>query len=85
MSNTKPAHGETRPAHEVYGLEVEPPIPCAFKIGDVVTYTNDYGCKFPDKKVLGFAKKVQSWGGFVHLERDSWWFPVPPNSLTLQS
>lgn len=80
----KQIHGEAKPLHEVYGLRTEPPVPCKLKIGDVVTYRNDYGCTFPDRKVIGFSKEVQSWGGFVHLEKDAWWFPVPLGSLTLQ-
>jgi len=79
--NAKHIHGEPRAAHEIYGLQSEPPIPCAFKIGDSVTYTNDQGCKFNNRLVIGFAKEVQSWGGFIHLDSDAWWFPVKPQNL----
>jgi len=61
-----------------------PPIPCNFKVGDRVTYTNDYGVSFRDELVTGFSPAVESYGGFVYLDKDSWWFPVPPGALQLQ-
>ena len=81
--NTKPIHGEPRPLHEIYGLESSAPVPCDIKIGDIVKYTNDYGVTFPEETVIGFSKKTQSWGGFIHLSKDAWWYPVSRKSLTM--
>ena len=78
----KRIHGQPKPAHEAHGLETAPPAPCSFAIGDSVTFTNDQGCEFPGRTVIGFAKEVQSWGGFIHLDKGAWWFPVTPESLT---
>ena len=60
-----------------------PPLPCEFKVGDKVTFTNDYGVEFHDKTVTGFASTVEH-GRFVFLDIDSWWFPVRPENLTKQ-
>lgn len=62
----------------------EPPIPCEFKVGDIVTYTNDYGVEFSNKVVTGFASEVE-YGRFVYIDNDSWWFPHSPESLTLET
>jgi hypothetical protein len=61
-----------------------PPVPCEFKVGDLVTFTNDYGVVFPDKVVTGFLPKVD-YGRFVYFDADAWWFPVSPQNLTKQS
>ncbi|NOK07356.1 hypothetical protein HNV27_38615, partial [Myxococcus xanthus] len=39
---------------------------------------------FRDELVTGFSPAVESYGGFVYLDKDSWWFPVPPGALQLQ-
>lgn len=62
-------------------LQNTPPVPCEFKVGDVVTFTNDYGVKFHDKVVTGFAPSVEN-GRFVYLDKDAWWFPVNPSQLS---
>lgn len=64
----------------------EPPAscqPCDLKVGDVVTFTNDEGVEFPHKVVTGFAPEAEH-GRFVYYDSDSWWFPVRPESLTLE-
>lgn len=61
-----------------------PPVPCDFKLGDTVTFTNDYGVSFADLRVVGFSPTVEGQGRFVYLDKSSWWFPVPPESLQLQ-
>jgi hypothetical protein len=62
-------------------LQNTPPVPCEFKVGDVVTFTNDYGVKFHDKVVTGFAPSVEN-GRFVYFDSDAWWFPVNPSQLS---
>lgn len=62
-------------------LLMQPPEGCDLKVGDKVTYTNDYGVSFHGLTVIGFAKEPCN-GRFVHLDTDSYWFPVKPESLT---
>lgn len=58
-----------------------PPTPCNFKVGDQVTFINDYGVVFENKTVIGFAPKVEG-GRFVYFSpHDAWWFPVNPKNL----
>ncbi|UTG66800.1 hypothetical protein J2O02_18430 (plasmid) [Elizabethkingia anophelis] len=49
-------------------------------IGDIVTFTNEFGVKFENRKVLGFCKP--EYGRCVYLSNDAYWFPVRPTSLT---
>jgi hypothetical protein len=58
------------------------PILCDFKVGDTVSYTNQYNVVFEDLTVIGFSKLDEdSDGRFVHLTTDSYWFPVSPGCL----
>ena len=55
-----------RKAHFVQGAKhplaldatTSPPVPCDVKLGDVVTFTNDFGVAFSDLKVTGFTPCV---------------------------
>ena len=59
-----------------------PPRPCDFKVGDFVKFTNDYGVEFILHRVIGFTKiEDELHGRFVHIDTDSPWFPVKPESL----
>lgn len=64
-----------------------PPIPCDFKVGDAVTFTNDYGVEFADNRVFGFASEPHVDGDnasdprFVYIFTDAWWFPVAASKL----
>ena len=58
---------------------------CDLKVGDVVTFTNEYGVSFANRIVIGFAKlEDQLHGRFIHLHDEAPWFPVKRESLTLQ-
>lgn len=64
-----------------------PPVACDFKLGDVVTFTNEYGVKFKGLKVIGFEKEIDpDWlpGRFIYLDTSCYWFPKSPESLTLE-
>lgn len=64
-----------------YGLCKEPPVSCNLKVGDKVTYTNEYGGKFPGLVVIGFARDDSFYGRFIHIaypddpDSGAWWFP----------
>lgn len=79
----KPIHGAPVPQNIPSDCQLHPPIPCEFTVGDVVTFTNDYGVTFAGKKVVGFSPAPEH-GRFVYLSKDSWWFPVSPSALTLE-
>lgn len=60
----------------------EPPVPCEFKLGDTVTFTNENGVVFHGNRVTGFAPRPVG-ERFIYLDYDCWWFPTEPSSLTL--
>jgi len=62
-------------------MQAVPPIPCSFKPGDPVIYTNDYGVEF-ELTVRGFAPDLFH-GRFVYLDSDCWWMPKAPESLRI--
>ena len=68
-------------------LSQTPPVPCDFKVGDVVTFTNEFGVEFEDRTVMGFASNAKFHGRFIHLgpPTDAYWFPCRPNQLKVQS
>jgi hypothetical protein len=76
------------------GLLKQSPMPCNFKVGDKVTYTNDFGVVWKDMVVIGFSDDPDScrkYGRFVHTDflpkashhGAAWWAPCSPDSLAL--
>ena len=68
-------------------LSPVPPAECAFKTGDTVTFTNEYGVKFEGLTVIGFEKKINPDflpNCFIYLNTSCYWFPKSPESLTLE-
>ena len=59
------------------------PIECDLKIGDIVTFTNEYGVSFPNLIVIGFNKTLWQ-DRFIHISTDCAWFPVRRSELTKQ-
>ena len=60
-----------------------------FEVGDIVTYTNDYGVKFKQCRIIGFwHPRFLSNGNLdrseVYLDKSSYWAPVPAASLKLE-
>lgn len=76
-------HGEPIPVNVPDDMTNVPPIPCSFKVGDAVEYTNEYGAKF-NHVVRGFARESHGQGRFVYVFKDAWWFPVNPENLKLK-
>lgn len=70
------------PIPKTMDLLSTPPVECSFKLNDEVMFTNDYGVVFGPYLVTGFASELCN-GRFIHLNKDSYWFPVRPDSLTL--
>lgn len=50
------------------------------KVGDIVTFTNDYGAEFGGLEVLGFSTNPLS-GRDVFLNSDCYWMPKKATSL----
>lgn len=92
----KPIHGEPVPLWQQRGLQPVPPVECSYKLGDVVTYTNPQGVRFPGKRIIGFGKHpdaiqptqnhptVGLVGHFIYLDTQAHWFPHQPEELTPQ-
>lgn len=57
-----------------------------FKVGDRVIFTNDYGVSFPDHTIIAIGKDVglRKYGRCIYLDKDSYWAPVKPESLSIQ-
>lgn len=53
-----------------------------FKVGDKVTYTNEYGVFFEGHEILGFSPE-DFHGRFIYLDLDCYWMPQAPKNLTL--
>lgn len=67
-------------------LSTTPPKPCDFSVGDFVTFTNDYGMEFKNRRVIGFSSHLLEHGAFIHLSGTStpYWMPISPGQLTLE-
>lgn len=62
---------------------------CPLKVGDFVTFTNDYGVEFHQREVLGIASPEYMKEMFpscneirVFIDSDSYWFPNKLSQLT---
>jgi hypothetical protein len=70
-------------------LRKEPPVQCDLKVGDRVTYTNEYGVSFPRMLVIGFAHDDSFYGRFVHLagpdHPGAYWFPHRRDELAKEN
>ncbi len=63
-----------------------PPVPCDFQVGDLVTFTNEYGVSFTGLTVVGFTPEIDSHlpDRFIYLDTSCWWFPKKADQLTLE-
>ncbi len=67
-------------------VQAVPPVPCEFKVGDKVTFTNEYGISFPGNVIVGFATAEEMWSDhFIYLDNDCYWFAKTPDSLSLSA
>ena len=57
-----------------------------FKVGDKVVFTNDFGVSFTDMKIIAISKYNYLWcyGHCIYLDKESYWYPVKPESLSIQ-
>jgi hypothetical protein len=64
--------------------EVPEEFDCDLKVGDTVTFTNEFGVSFEGLKVIGF--KFEDWferkyNKYIYLNTSSYWFPHEPSEL----
>ncbi len=57
---------------------------CTFKVGDIVTYKNEFGALFKNQIITGFALEPLN-GRFIHLAKDAYWFPVKASEIKKQN
>jgi hypothetical protein len=67
--------------------EISPNAEIDFKIGDKVSYTNDFGVVFHNLTITAIGCKHELWtyGNCIYLDKESYWYPVKPESLKLES
>lgn len=53
-----------------------------FKVGEIVTFNNDFGVSFENNQIIGISKETTSWGACVYLNHDSYWHPVKLSSIS---
>jgi hypothetical protein len=84
MNPRKPIHGQAIPFHVAHGYADAPPVPCDFKLGDRVIFTNDAGLRF-ERAVRAFSKETTDFLplNFIYIFEDnsSWWSPVRADQL----
>ncbi len=57
-----------------------------FKPGDRVVFTNDFGVSFSNMTIIAISKHNDLWkyGHCIYLDKESYWFPVKYESVTIQ-
>lgn len=54
-----------------------------FKIGDIVTFTNEFGVQFENLEILGFRKNQEYLKDReIYLNKSSYWFPVKISEIS---
>ncbi len=72
---------------KVYADAAEAGVETSLKVGDKVTFTNDYGCVFEGHTVLGFHKGEPGESlpeNVVYVDLDCYWFPIKLKNLTAE-
>lgn len=81
-------HAGSNTAEYANTLEQTAPEGCDLKVGDIVTFVNDYGLIFPGKEVIGFDTtdhNLMKYGNFIHIDTDAYWFPHKRGELIKES
>lgn len=80
-------HGNSNTAEFAKTLEQVAPEGCDLKVGDIVTFVNEYGVIFPGKEVIGFDTNhfLNQYGKFIMLDSDAYWFPHTRAELIKES
>lgn len=81
-TSTNTINYRPNPWTDAITMHMTPPVPCDFQVGDVVRYTNDNGAQF-ELTVKGFTEEVTSWGAFIYIFNDCYWYPAKPENCKL--
>lgn len=66
----------------IYDDPTDAGIETGFRVGQQVSFTNDYGVRFEPLKIMGFCKPTPDmYGRCVYLNYDCYWFPATLESL----
>ena len=52
------------------------------KVGQSVTYTNEFGVTFSPRLIVGIDADNTFYGRRIYLAKGAYWFPVKPSELT---
>ena len=64
----------------IYDDPADAGIETDFRVGQQVSFTNEYGVRFEPHVIMGFCKPELS-GRCVYLDYDCYWFPTKLKSL----
>lgn len=64
----------------IYDNPADAGIETDFRVGQQVSFTNEYGVRFEPRVIMGFCKPELS-GRCVYLNYDCYWFPAKLESL----
>lgn len=81
-----PAPGSlTHYLHFLDEIRKDAPEDSPFRVGDKVTFTNDFGVSFPGYTVIGFTNEGEGlYGRNVFLDKAAYWYPASYGNLTLE-
>jgi hypothetical protein len=68
-------------------LDQEAPVGCDLKVGDIVTFINDYGVIFPGREIIGFdtTNDLSKYDRFIYMDCEAYWFPHKVSELIKES
>ena len=64
----------------IYDNPADAGVETDFRVGQQVSFTNEYGVRFEPLLIMGFCKPELP-GGCVYLNYDCYWFPAKLESL----
>ncbi len=78
--------GRTTEAEVIKKLATTPPAECNsdLKVGDIVTFTNEFDVVFEGMKIIGFAHDTSFHNRVVYTSGGAYWFPSPISAYTLE-
>lgn len=55
-----------------------------FRVGDIVTYTNEFGISFENRLIVGISKTNLFYDRRFYIAKDAYWFPVKTEEIQKQ-
>ena len=68
-------------------LDQVAPEGCDLKVGDIVTFINDYGVPFSGREIIGFDtdNDLSKYDRFIYMDCEAYWFPHKIGELIKES